>query len=62
VRGAAPPAADDSGELEPLAEVEKRHVLRVLEACGWNKTKSARVLGISKPTLYAKIRNYGLAP
>jgi len=62
VRDAAPAAADDDGDLEPLAAVEKRHIRRVLDACDWNKARSARVLGISKPTLYSKIRNYGLEP
>jgi len=49
-------------ELLPLSEVEKEHIERVLRATGWNKAKSARLLGISKPTLYDKIRNYDLAP
>ena len=47
-------------DLEPLSEIEKRHIARVLKATGWNKAKSARILGISKPTLYDKIRNYEL--
>ena len=49
-------------DLPPLSEVEKEHIARVLRATGWNKAKSARVLGISKPTLYDKIKNYGLTP
>jgi len=60
VRRAAPVATDESGQLDSLAEVEKRHIQRVLDSTGWNKAKSARTLGISKPTLYAKIRNYQL--
>jgi Nif-specific regulatory protein len=47
-------------DLVPLAEVEKEHIARVLRATGWNKAKSARLLGISKPTLYDKIRAYDL--
>jgi transcriptional regulator with PAS, ATPase and Fis domain len=61
-----PPVRASAGgpaeELLPLADVEKEHIERVLRATEWNKTKSARLLGISKPTLYDKIRNYGLAP
>jgi Nif-specific regulatory protein len=49
-------------DLAPLAAVEKEHIARVLKATEWNKAKSARLLGISKPTLYDKIRSYGLAP
>ncbi|MHC4223855.1 MAG: sigma-54 interaction domain-containing protein, partial [Planctomycetota bacterium] len=49
-------------ELVSLAEVERDHIAAVLNATGWNKAKSARVLGISKPTLYEKIRIYGLQP
>jgi len=49
-----------SGDLPPLADIERDHIARVLKATGWNKARSARVLGISKPTLYDKIRNYDL--
>ena len=48
--------------LPPLSDIEKAHIARVLKATGWNKAKSARILGISKPTLYDKIRNYQLQP
>jgi Nif-specific regulatory protein len=59
-RGA--PATLPASGKEPvsLAEVEKEHIARVLEATGWNKARSSRILGISKPTLYEKIRSYGL--
>ncbi len=49
-------------ELPPLVDVERDHIARVLRATNWNKARSARLLGISKPTLYDKIRTYGLAP
>ncbi|MFI5401441.1 MAG: sigma 54-interacting transcriptional regulator [Planctomycetota bacterium] len=49
-------------DLPPLADIEKDHIARVLRATAWNKAKSARLLGISKPTLYDKIRAYGLVP
>ncbi|MFW5829421.1 MAG: helix-turn-helix domain-containing protein, partial [Planctomycetota bacterium] len=42
-----------------LAEMEKAHILRVLEHCGGNKKASAEVLGIDRSTLYAKLRQYG---
>jgi transcriptional regulator of acetoin/glycerol metabolism len=34
----------------------------VLEAVGWNKKEAARVLDISRGTLYRKILEYGLDP
>lgn len=42
----------------PLAEVEKRHILRVLASTGGNKTRAARVLGIDTKTLYNKLKSY----
>ena len=62
IRQAARRPVDESDDLETLAEIEKRQVARVLEATGWNKTRSAKILGISKPTLYAKIKAYDLTP
>ena len=38
-----------------LSEVEHEHIHRVLDAVHGNRTEAARVLGISKPTLYAKL-------
>ena len=38
------------------------HILRVLEAVAWNKKEAARVLEISRGTLYRKILEYGLEP
>jgi len=44
-----------------LREVEKEHILNVLNRTGGNHSKAARILGISRATLYNKIRAYGLA-
>jgi DNA-binding NtrC family response regulator len=38
-----------------LAEVEQEHILRVLKAVKGNRTEAAKILGISKPTLYARV-------
>ncbi|MGC9054087.1 MAG: sigma-54-dependent transcriptional regulator [Candidatus Hydrogenedens sp.] len=43
-----------------LAEMEKNIILKTLEHCGGNKTKSAEVLGISVRTLRNKLHEYGL--
>lgn len=44
-----------------LSAVEKTHVARVLRACGWNISKTARVLKVDRATVYNKIRQYGLS-
>ncbi|MFO1076373.1 MAG: helix-turn-helix domain-containing protein [Planctomycetota bacterium] len=41
-----------------LAEVEKRHIHRVLASTGGNKTRAARILGIDTKTLYNKLKSY----
>ncbi|HEU4436163.1 MAG TPA: sigma-54 dependent transcriptional regulator, partial [candidate division Zixibacteria bacterium] len=51
--------SDDS--LEPLEEVEKRHIQKVLESVGWNFSRAAEVLGIHRNTLRLKIREYGIS-
>ncbi|MFA7288485.1 MAG: sigma-54 dependent transcriptional regulator [Melioribacteraceae bacterium] len=53
----------DFNEFSPnlsLAEVETIHIKKVLEFTNWDKPNSAKILGISLPTLYSKIENYKL--
>jgi two-component system response regulator HydG len=47
-------------ELITLEEAERRHVVRVLEACGGQQVDAARVLGIGRTTLWRKLKGYGL--
>lgn len=44
--------------LRSLAEVEREHILRVIEACGGSQVEAARVLGIGRNTLWRKLRSY----
>jgi DNA-binding NtrC family response regulator len=46
--------------LPTLREAERAHILRVLDAAAWNKKEAARLLEISRGTLYRKILEYGL--
>jgi DNA-binding NtrC family response regulator len=43
-----------------LEEVERQHILKVLQECQGNKTHTARRLGIGVATLYRKLAEYGL--
>jgi len=55
-------AEASTSEDAPLAlkEVEKRHIRSVLEMSGWNISKSASMLGISRVTLRKKILDFKL--
>jgi two-component system, NtrC family, response regulator AtoC len=52
-------ASDDPGELASMEEVERRYVLRVVDACAGNKAEAARILGFDRTTLYRKLERYG---
>jgi len=62
----APGTADRGTTAAPdrdswsLAEVEREHIRRVLERHRGNATSAARQLGISRTTLWRKLREYGL--
>jgi len=52
--------ADLRPKLPTLRDAERAHIQRVLEAVSWNKKEAARVLEISRGTLYRKILEYQL--
>ena len=51
------PAVPEGGLA--LEDVERAHILHVLEMCDWNQTRAAKALGIDRVTLYNKIKKYG---
>jgi DNA-binding NtrC family response regulator len=60
---ALPAAPQPTGDRMPsLAQAERAHIVRVLEAVQWNKKEASRVLDISRGTLYRKILEYQLEP
>ncbi|HOX38494.1 MAG TPA: sigma-54-dependent Fis family transcriptional regulator [Candidatus Brocadiia bacterium] len=60
VTGSAPPTLERprAAMMRPLADVEKEHILSVLERAGGNRTRAAQVLGISQATLWRKLKSY----
>ena len=48
--------------LLSLEEIERRHVLRVLEATGGSREEASRILGISRRTLTRMVQRWGLPP
>ncbi len=52
-------AAATNGSPKTLEEMEKVHILRVLESCNWNQSRAAEVLQIDRVTLHHKLKKYG---
>ncbi|HYL13953.1 MAG TPA: sigma-54 dependent transcriptional regulator [Terriglobales bacterium] len=48
-----------NGAPKTLEDIEKAHILRTLEQCGWNQTRAAEQLDIDRVTLHHKIKKYG---
>ncbi|MBD3674825.1 MAG: sigma 54-interacting transcriptional regulator [Planctomycetaceae bacterium] len=46
---------------QSLEEIEQQHILSVLEETGWNKSKSAQILGIERSTLDRKLKKYNVS-
>ncbi|MBM2839694.1 MAG: Sigma-54-dependent Fis family transcriptional regulator [Bacteroidetes bacterium] len=46
--------------VTPLDEIERMHIERSLKHFNYSRTKTAASLGISKKTLYLKIKQYGM--
>ncbi|MCF6246402.1 MAG: sigma-54 dependent transcriptional regulator [Desulfobacula sp.] len=45
-----------------LSHVEKNHIAKTLAQLDWNKSKTAKLLGITLPTLRSKIKKYNIYP
>jgi DNA-binding NtrC family response regulator len=54
----SPPAA--APLRSAVAETEREQILRALEACGGNQTRAAKLLGIARGTLLARMRAFDL--
>jgi two-component system, NtrC family, response regulator HydG len=48
----------DSFQPTPLAELEKTHILSMLDYAAGNKTQAAQLLGIERSTLDRKLQPY----
>jgi two-component system response regulator AtoC len=49
---------DPTRTFMTLAEMEKKHILEVLEAAGGNKSKTSELLGISRAALWRKLKQF----
>jgi DNA-binding NtrC family response regulator len=58
-KSAGAPRTDDPAELT-LDDIERRHILRVLDASGGNKTSAAKTLDIDYKTLLAKLKKFAI--
>ena len=47
-------------ETVPLAEIEKRYILTVLQQFGGNQVRTAAALGIDRSKLYRRLKQYGV--
>jgi Nif-specific regulatory protein len=56
------PAPKTTFEPLSLEEIERRHIQATLAATGWNKSRTAVILGIERSTLDRKIQRYKLSP
>jgi DNA-binding NtrC family response regulator/nitrate/nitrite-specific signal transduction histidine kinase len=58
------PTAAPSPEQQTrvLQNSEKETICQVLEQCGWNKTAASASLGISRSTLYEKLKKFAIRP
>lgn len=52
-------STNGTGAPKKLEDIEKEHILHVLEQCSWNQTRAAELLDIDRVTLHHKIKRYG---
>jgi DNA-binding NtrC family response regulator len=52
---------EKEGRLPTLAEREEEYIRHVLDHCGQNRTRAAKILGIDRVSLWRKLKKYGLS-
>lgn len=57
-----PAPTQKTGPIRPLHETEKAEILTALSYTGGNCSKAARLLGISRSTMYEKLKKYNISP
>jgi two-component system response regulator AtoC len=58
IEGLKPLISLEQKKFSTLAELEKRYIVEVLEATGGNKSKTAKILGISRAALWRKLKQF----
>jgi len=53
------PPSSPTGAGKKLEDMERAHILRVVEECGGNQSHAAEILDIDRVTLYHKLKKYG---
>jgi len=53
------PPTSTNGAGKKLEDMERAHILRVVEECGGNQSHAADILDIDRVTLYHKLKKYG---
>ncbi len=43
-----------------LSEMEKKHILQVLDNTDWNVSMASKILEIDRTTIYSKLHSYGI--
>jgi len=51
----------DSKEIPSIKEMEKQNIIDALKHTGWKKSEACKLLGISRDTLYKKIKKYNIS-
>ena len=55
------PSAPDKNDIQ-LKTLQKEHIAEVYRRCGYNQTETAQQLGISRTTLWRRLKELGLIP
>ncbi|MBA7685282.1 Regulatory protein AtoC [subsurface metagenome] len=58
--GSKTPSSSDADETRSLTDVEREHIIRILEALNGNIGKASEALGIDRKTLRLKLEKYGI--